>query len=82
MCHNVQNKTSEIDTKRIDLFKQFIENNDADAVRKSLTRVFANYSQMLIGNINNTDGAFVSAFNGDELYHLSEMIEILDGGYA
>ncbi|WP_295795163.1 hypothetical protein [Mucilaginibacter sp.] len=70
-------KLSKKDMKCIELFKILItKTSDADTVRKTMTRIYLNYTKMLIADIN-----WIGAQNDTELYHLGELIEILDGGY-
>ena len=72
----------EQDKKRIELFKQFITvSSDADSIRKALTRVYMNYSRLLIRAASNDDTSFINHSIDDDLYTLSEIIEVLEGGF-
>ena len=60
-----------------DALKEFISDGiGLEAMRKSLTRLYVTHTRMLINDPNK-----ISNYEDNGLYALSEIIEILNGGY-
>jgi hypothetical protein len=74
-------QASKLDEKIISLFAKFIEDAEANRIRKGLTKLYADHTQMLVINVGDPKRDFVNYDTHNGLYFLSEIIEILDGGY-
>lgn len=73
---------TEQNAKIVDLFIRLItQYSDPNTMRKSLTRIYADHTKLLISNAAASTDNFIRKDTADDLCYLTEMIEVLEGGY-
>ncbi|MDB5029719.1 hypothetical protein [Mucilaginibacter sp.] len=74
---------SEIDAKRVSLFTDLLTIGvEPEYLKQVLTRIYIRYTRLLLNSRDSDSAAMNIGKDTDmELYYLSELIEVLAGGY-